>query len=164
MKESTDSQNRVGRPPRGLDPWIGLLRREVFDAVMSQGVDAAVEVLSTTTLSRLCRQLSTRTSHCRGAGQGTWTSSDHYQELDRSGRSPGKPVLATGKTSTIWSRKMIIGRSLSVVSVIMINRTIGHHRRRCPASTTAKAHFRTTNEISWDGFAFGRRLGTQDCY
>ena len=55
---------------------------EVFDAVVSQGVDAAVEVAKYYALSRSCLQPSMRPSNCQRAGQGYGGTPYHHQELD----------------------------------------------------------------------------------
>ena len=88
---------------------------EVFDAVMSQGVDAAVEVA----VLRLYRGYATGylcAPHCQEQVR-TWELQTIIKSLIEVGIVSASPFLRQ-EMSTIWSRKMrSIGRSLSVVSV-----------------------------------------------
>ncbi|ANR74843.1 PolC-type DNA polymerase III [Streptococcus sp. oral taxon 064] len=120
---------------------------EVFDAVVSQGVDAAVEVAKYYDFIEvmppaiyaplIAKELQTI-----------------IKSLIEVGDRLDKPVLATGNVHYIEPEeeiyREIIVRSLGQGA--MINRTIGHGEHAQPAPLP-KAHFRTTNEML-DEFAF----------
>ena len=127
---------------------------EVFDAVMSQGVDAAVEVAKYYDFIEVMPPA----IYAPLIAKEQVKDMDELQTIIKSlievGDRLGKPVLATGNVHYLEPEdeiyREIIVRSLGQGA--MINRTIGHGEDAQPAPLP-KAHFRTTNEML-DEFAF----------
>ena len=127
---------------------------EVFDAVVSQGVDAAVEVAKYYDFIEVMPP----TIYVPLIAKEQVKDMEELQTIIKSlidvGDRLGKPVLATGNVHYIEPEdeiyREIIVRSLGQGA--MINRTIGHGEAAQPAPLP-KAHFRTTNEML-DEFAF----------
>ena len=127
---------------------------EVFDAVVSQGVDAAVEVAKYYDFIEVMPPA----IYAPLIAKEQVKDMDELQTIIKSlievGDRLGKPVLATGNVHYLEpedeSYREIIVRSLGQGA--MINRTIGHGENAQPAPLP-KAHFRTTNEML-DEFAF----------
>jgi len=127
---------------------------EVFDAVVSQGVDAAVEVAKYYDFIEVMPP----TIYAPLIAKEQVKDMEELQTIIKSlievGDRLGKPVLATGNVHYIEPEdeiyREIIVRSLGQGA--MINRTIGHGEAAQPAPLP-KAHFRTTNEML-DEFAF----------
>ncbi|EHI70891.1 PolC-type DNA polymerase III [Streptococcus ictaluri] len=146
----------------GLLIGSGCSEGEVFDAVLSQGVDAAVEIAKYYDFIEIMppaiyEPLIARELIKDQAGIGKVIS-----DLIEVGRRLDKPVLATGNVHYIEPEdeiyREIIVRSLGQGA--MINRTIGRGEGAKPAPLP-KAHFRTTNEML-DDFAFlGKDLAYQ---
>ncbi len=95
-KSPTVPKTCAGRPPRGLDPRIGLFRREVFDAVMSQGVECGGRSGRTTTLSRSYATGYLHAPLIAKAGQDMDELQTIIKSLIEGGNRLGRPVLATG--------------------------------------------------------------------
>jgi len=127
---------------------------EVFDAVVSQGVDAAVEVAKYYDFIEVMPPAIYAPLIAKEQVKDMEELQTIIKSLIEVGDRLGKPVLATGNVHYIEPEdeiyREIIVRSLGQGS--MINRTIGHGEAAQPAPLP-KAHFRTTNEML-DEFAF----------
>ena len=119
---------------------------EVFDAVVSQGVDAAVEVAKYYDFIEVMPPA----IYAPLIAKEQVKDMDELQTIIKSlievGDRLGKPVLATGNVHYLEPEeeiyREIIVRSLGQGAII--NRTIGHGENAQPAPLP-KAHFRTTN-------------------
>ena len=127
---------------------------EVFDAVVSQGVDAAVEVAKYYDFIEVMPPAIYAPLIAKEQVKDMEELYTIIKSLIEVGDRLGKPVLATGNVHYIEPEdeiyREIIVRSLGQGA--MINRTIGHGEAAQPAPLP-KAHFRTTNEML-DEFAF----------
>ena len=127
---------------------------EVFDAVVSQGVDAAVEVAKYYDFIEVMPPAIYAPLIAKEQVKDMEELHTIIKSLIEVGERLGKPVLATGNVHYIEPEdeiyREIIVRSLGQGA--MINRTIGHGEAAQPAPLP-KAHFRTTNEML-DEFAF----------
>ena len=127
---------------------------EVFDAVVSQGVDAAVEVAKYYDFIEIMPPAIYAPLIAKEQVKDMEELQTIIKSLIEVGDRLGKPVLATGNVHYIEPEdeiyREIIVRSLGQGA--MINRTIGHGEAAQPAPLP-KAHFRTTNEML-DEFAF----------
>ena len=127
---------------------------EVFDAVVSQGVDAAVEVAKYYDFIEVMPPAIYAPLIAKEQVKDMEELHTIIKSLIEVGDCLGKPVLATGNVHYIEPEdeiyREIIVRSLGQGA--MINRTIGHGEAAQPAPLP-KAHFRTTNEML-DEFAF----------
>ena len=127
---------------------------EVFDAVVSQGVDAAVEVAKYYDFIEVMPPAIYAPLIAKEQVKDMEELQTIIKSLIEVGDRLGKPVLATGNVHYIEPAeeiyREIIVRSLGQGA--MINRTIGHGEHAQPAPLP-KAHFRTTNEML-DEFAF----------
>lgn len=127
---------------------------EVFDAVISQGVDAAVEVAKYYDFIEVMPPAIYAPLIAKEQVKDMEELQTIIKSLIEVGDRLGKPVLATGNVHYIEPEdeiyREIIVRSLGQGA--MINRTIGHGEAAQPAPLP-KAHFRTTNEML-DEFAF----------
>ena len=127
---------------------------EVFDAVVSQGVDAAVEVAKYYDFIEVMPPAIYAPLIAKEQVKDMEELHTIIKSLIEVGYRLGKPVLATGNVHYIEPEdeiyREIIVRSLGQGA--MINRTIGHGEAAQPAPLP-KAHFRTTNEML-DEFAF----------
>lgn len=127
---------------------------EVFDAVVSQGVDAAVEVAKYYDFIEVMPPAIYEPLIAKEQVKDMEELQTIIKSLIEVGARLGKPVLATGNVHYIEPEdeiyREIIVRSLGQGA--MINRTIGHGEAAQPAPLP-KAHFRTTNEML-DEFAF----------
>ena len=127
---------------------------EVFDAVVSQGVDAAVEVAKYYDFIEVMPPAIYAPLIVKEQVKDMEELQTIIKSLIEVGDRLGKPVLATGNVHYIEPEdeiyREIIVRSLGQGA--MINRTIGHGEAAQPAPLP-KAHFRTTNEML-DEFAF----------
>ena len=127
---------------------------EVFDAVVSQGVDAAVEVAKYYDFIEVMPPAIYAPLIAKEQVKDMEELQTIIKSLIEVGGRLGKPVLATGNVHYIEPEdeiyREIIVRSLGQGA--MINRTIGHGEAAQPAPLP-KAHFRTTNEML-DEFAF----------
>ena len=127
---------------------------EVFDAVVSQGVDAAVEVAKYYDFIEVMPPAIYAPLIAKEQVKDIEELQTIIKSLIEVGERLGKPVLATGNVHYIEPEdeiyREIIVRSLGQGA--MINRTIGHGEAAQPAPLP-KAHFRTTNEML-DEFAF----------
>ena len=127
---------------------------EVFDAVVSQGVDAAVEVAKYYDFIEVMPPAIYAPLIAKEQVKDMEELHTIIKSLIEVGDRLGKPVLATGNVHYIEPEdeiyREIIVRSLGQGA--MINRTIGHGEAAQPAPLP-KAHFRTTNEML-DEFAF----------
>ena len=127
---------------------------EVFDAVVSQGVDAAVEVAKYYDFIEVMPPAIYAPLIAKEQVKDMEELQTIIKSLIEVGDRLGKPVLATGNVHYIEPEdeiyREIIIRSLGQGA--MINRTIGHGEAAQPAPLP-KAHFRTTNEML-DEFAF----------
>ena len=127
---------------------------EVFDAVVSQGVDAAVEVAKYYDFIEVMPPAVYAPLIAKEQVKDMEELQTIIKSLIEVGERLGKPVLATGNVHYIEPEdeiyREIIVRSLGQGA--MINRTIGHGEAAQPAPLP-KAHFRTTNEML-DEFAF----------
>lgn len=127
---------------------------EVFDAVVSQGVDAAVEVAKYYDFIEVMPPAIYAPLIAKEQVKDMEELQTIIKSLIEVGDRLGKPVLATGNVHYIEPEdeiyREIIVRSLGQGA--MINRTIGHGEATQPAPLP-KAHFRTTNEML-DEFAF----------
>ena len=127
---------------------------EVFDAVVSQGVDAAVEVAKYYDFIEVMPPAIYAPLIAKEQVKDMEELQTIIKSLIEVGYRLGKPVLATGNVHYIEPEeeiyREIIVRSLGQGA--MINRTIGHGEHAQPAPLP-KAHFRTTNEML-DEFAF----------
>ena len=127
---------------------------EVFDAVLSQGVDAAVEVAKYYDFIEVMPPAIYAPLIAKEQVKDMEELQTIIKSLIEVGDRLGKPVLATGNVHYIEPEdeiyREIIVRSLGQGA--MINRTIGHGEAAQPAPLP-KAHFRTTNEML-DDFAF----------
>jgi len=127
---------------------------EVFDAVVSQGVDAAVEVAKYYDFIEVMPPAIYAPLIAKEQVKDMEELQTIIKSLIEVGDRIGKPVLATGNVHYIEPEdeiyREIIVRSLGQGA--MINRTIGHGEAAQPAPLP-KAHFRTTNEML-DEFAF----------
>lgn len=127
---------------------------EVFDAVVSQGVDAAVEVAKYYDFIEVMPPAIYAPLIVKEQVKDMEELHTIIKSLIEVGDRLGKPVLATGNVHYIEPEdeiyREIIVRSLGQGA--MINRTIGHGEAAQPAPLP-KAHFRTTNEML-DEFAF----------
>ena len=127
---------------------------EVFDAVLSSGVDAAVKVAKYYDFIEVMPPA----LYAPLLAQGTIKDEEGIRQVIRDllevGRRLNKPVLATGNVHYIEPEdeiyREIIVRSLGQGAPI--NRPIGRGENAQPAPLP-KAHFRTTNEML-DEFAF----------
>ena len=127
---------------------------EVFDAVVSQGVDAAVEVAKYYDFIEVMPPAIYAPLIAKEQVKDMEELHTIIKSLIEVGDRLGKPVLATGNVHYLEAEdeiyREIIVRSLGQGA--MINRTIGHGEAAQPAPLP-KAHFRTTNEML-DEFAF----------
>ena len=127
---------------------------EVFDAVVSQGVDVAVEVAKYYDFIEVMPPAIYAPLIAKEQVKDMEELQTIIKSLIEVGDRLGKPVLATGNVHYIEPEeeiyREIIVRSLGQGA--MINRTIGHGEHAQPAPLP-KAHFRTTNEML-DEFAF----------
>lgn len=127
---------------------------EVFDAVVSQGVDSAVEVAKYYDFIEVMPPAIYAPLIAKEQVKDMEELQTIIKSLIEVGNRLGKPVLATGNVHYIEPEdeiyREIIVRSLGQGA--MINRTIGHGEAAQPAPLP-KAHFRTTNEML-DEFAF----------
>ena len=127
---------------------------EVFDAVVSQGVDAAVEVAKYYDFIEVMPPAIYAPLIAKEQVKDMEELQTIIKSLIEVGDRLDKPVLATGNVHYIEPEeeiyREIIVRSLGQGA--MINRTIGHGEHAQPAPLP-KAHFRTTNEML-DEFAF----------
>ena len=127
---------------------------EVFDAVVSQGVDAAVEVAKYYDFIEVMPPAIYAPLIAKEQVKDMEELHTIIKSLIEVGERLGKPVLATGNVHYIEPEdeiyREIIVRSLGQGA--LINRTIGHGEAAQPAPLP-KAHFRTTNEML-DEFAF----------
>ncbi|MDB8628023.1 PolC-type DNA polymerase III [Streptococcus parasanguinis] len=127
---------------------------EVFDTVMSQGVDAAVEVAKYYDFIEVMPPAIYAPLIAKEQVKDMEELQTIIKSLIEVGDRLGKPVLATGNVHYLEPEdeiyREIIVRSLGQGA--MINRTIGHGEDAQPAPLP-KAHFRTTNEML-DEFAF----------
>ena len=127
---------------------------EVFDAVVSQGVDAAVEVAKYYDFIEVMPPAIYAPLIAKEQVKDMEELQTIIKSLIEVGDCLGKPVLATGNVHYLEPEdeiyREIIVRSLGQGA--MINRTIGHGEAAQPAPLP-KAHFRTTNEML-DEFAF----------
>ena len=127
---------------------------EVFDAVVSQGVDAAVEVAKYYDFIEVMPPAIYAPLIAKEQVKDMEELQTIIKSLIEVGDRLDKPVLATGNVHYIEPEdeiyREIIVRSLGQGA--MINRTIGHGEAAQPAPLP-KAHFRTTNEML-DEFAF----------
>ena len=127
---------------------------EVFDAVVSQGVDAAVEVAKYYDFIEVMPPAIYAPLIAKEQVKDMEELQTIIKSLIEVGDRLGKPVLATGNVHYIEPEeeiyREIIVRSLGQGA--MINRTIGHGEHAQPAPLP-KTHFRTTNEML-DEFAF----------
>ena len=135
---------------------------EVFDAVVSQGVDAAVEVAKYYDFIEIMPPAIYAPLIAKEQVKDVEELHTIIKNLIEVGNRLDKPVLATGDVHYIEPEeeiyREIIVRSLGQGA--MINRTIGHGENAQPAPLP-KAHFRTTNEML-DEFAFlGEELARQ---
>lgn len=130
---------------------------EVFDVVVSQGVDAAVEVAKYYDFIEVMPPAIYAPLIAKEQVKDMEELQTIIKSLIEVGDRLGKPVLATGNVHYIEPEeeiyREIIVRSLGQGA--MINRTIGHGEHAQPAPLP-KAHFRTTNEML-DEFAFWER-------
>ena len=121
---------------------------EVFDAVVSQGVDAAVEVAKYYDFIEVMPPAIYAPLIAKEQVKDMEELQTIIKSLIEVGDRLGKPVLATGNVHYIEPEeeiyREIIVRSLGQGA--MINRTIGHGEHAQPAPLP-KAHFRTTNEM-----------------
>ncbi|MGV3163030.1 PolC-type DNA polymerase III [Streptococcus hyovaginalis] len=132
---------------------------EVFDAVLTKGVDAAVEAAKYYDFIEIMPPAIYAPLLAQGTIKDETGIQEAIQNLIEVGRRLDKPVLATGNVHYIEPEeeiyREIIVRSLGQGA--MINRTIGRGEGAMPAPLP-KAHFRTTNEML-DEFAFlGKEL------
>ncbi|WP_269798425.1 PolC-type DNA polymerase III [Streptococcus sp. SM5] len=127
---------------------------EVFDAVVSQGVDAAVEVAKYYDFIEVMPPAIYAPLIAKEQVKDMEELHTIIKSLIEVGDRLGKPVLATGNVHYLEPEdeiyREIIVRSLGQGA--LINRTIGHGEAAQPAPLP-KAHFRTTNEML-DEFAF----------
>ena len=127
---------------------------EVFDTVVSQGVDAAVEVAKYYDFIEVMPPAIYAPLIAKEQVKDMEELQTIIKSLIEVGDRLGKPVLATGNVHYIEPEeeiyREIIVRSLGQGA--MINRTIGHGEHAQPAPLP-KVHFRTTNEML-DEFAF----------
>ena len=127
---------------------------EVFDSVVSQGVDAAVEVAKYYDFIEVMPPAIYAPLIAKEQVKDMEELQTIIKSLIEVGDRLGKPVLATGNVHYLEPEdeiyREIIVRSLGQGA--MINRTIGHGEAAQPAPLP-KAHFRTTNEML-DEFAF----------
>ncbi|MES9545965.1 PolC-type DNA polymerase III [Streptococcus intermedius] len=135
---------------------------EVFDAVVSQGLDAAVEVAKYYDFIEIMPPAIYAPLIAKEQVKDMEELHTIIKNLIEVGKRLDKPVLATGDVHYIEPEeeiyREIIVRSLGQGA--MINRTIGHGENAQPAPLP-KAHFRTTNEML-DEFAFlGDELARQ---
>ncbi|CNA82611.1 DNA polymerase III%2C alpha subunit [Streptococcus pneumoniae] len=121
---------------------------EVFDVVVSQGVDAAVEVAKYYDFIEVMPPAIYAPLIAKEQVKDMEELQTIIKSLIEVGDRLGKPVLATGNVHYIEPEeeiyREIIVRSLGQGA--MINRTIGHGEHAQPAPLP-KAHFRTTNEM-----------------
>ena len=127
---------------------------EVFDAVVSQGVDAAVEVAKYYDFIEVMPPAIYAPLIAKEQVKDMEELHTIIKSLIEVADRLGKPALATGNVHYLEPEdeiyREIIVRSLGQGA--MINRTIGHGEAAQPAPLP-KAHFRTTNEML-DEFAF----------
>lgn len=132
---------------------------EVFDAVLTKGLDSAVEAAKYYDVIEIMPPALYAPLLAQGTIKDESGIQETIQDLIEVGRRSDKPVLATGNVHYIEPEeeiyREIIVRSLGQGA--MINRTIGRGEGAMPAPLP-KAHFRTTNEML-DEFAFlGEKL------
>lgn len=134
---------------------------EVFDAVMTKGVDAAVELAAYYDFIEIMPPAIYQPLVARELIKDQAGIEQVIKDLIEVGKRADKPVLATGNVHYIEPEeeiyREIIVRSLGQGA--LINRTIGRGEDAKPAPLP-KAHFRTTNEML-DDFAF---LGKEQAY
>ncbi|MBM7636548.1 PolC-type DNA polymerase III [Streptococcus saliviloxodontae] len=127
---------------------------EVFDAVLSAGVDAAVEAAKYYDFIEVMPPAIYAPLIARELIKDEAGIQQVIRDLIEVGRRLDKPVMATGNVHYLEPEdeiyREIIVRSLGQGA--MINRTIGRGENAQPAPLP-KAHFRTTNEML-DEFAF----------
>lgn len=131
---------------------------EVFDELLSKGIDEAVKVASYYDFIEVMPPALYAPMIAKEQFKNMAEIEAMIQNLIEVGRRANLPVLATGNVHYMDPEeeiyREIIVRSLGQGA--MINRTIGHGENAQPAPLP-KAHFRTTNEML-DEFAF---LGEQ---
>ncbi|WP_221913577.1 PolC-type DNA polymerase III [Streptococcus halichoeri] len=135
---------------------------EVFDAVMTKGVDAAVALAAYYDFIEIMPPAIYQPLVARELIKDQAGIEQVIKDLIEVGKRADKPVLATGNVHYIEPEeeiyREIIVRSLGQGA--LINRTIGRGEGAKPAPLP-KAHFRTTNEML-DDFAFlGKELAYQ---
>lgn len=127
---------------------------ELFDTVLSKGIDEAVKVAAYYDFIEVMPPAVYAPLISRELVKDEAEIQEIIQRMIEVGRRSGKPVLATGNAHYLDPEqeiyREIIVRSLGPGA--MINRTIGHGENAQPAPLP-KAHFRTTNEML-DEFAF----------
>lgn len=127
---------------------------EVFDAVITSGIDKAVQVAEYYDFIEVMPPAIYAPLLAQGTIKDEAGIQQVIQDLIEVGRRLNKPVLATGNVHYIEPEqeiyREIIVRSLGQGA--MINRTIGRGEGAQPAPLP-KAHFRTTNEMI-DEFSF----------
>lgn len=127
---------------------------EVFDAVLSNGIDAAVEVAKYYDFIEVMPPALYEPLLARELIKDEAGLEQIIKDLIEVGRRLDKPVLATGDVHYLEPEESIY-REIIVRSLgqgAMINRPIGRGENAQPAPLP-KAHFRTTNEML-DDFAF----------
>lgn len=134
---------------------------EVFDTVLSQGVEAALEVAEYYDFIEVMPPALYQPLVAREMIKDQDGIEQIIRDLIEVGRRLDKPVLATGNVHYLQPEdaiyREIIVRSLGQGA--MINRPIGRGENAQPAPLP-EAHFRTTNEML-DDFAF---LGQDEAY
>ncbi|CAM4097744.1 PolC-type DNA polymerase III [Streptococcus penaeicida] len=135
---------------------------EVFDAVLTKGVDAAVEVAKYYDFIEIMPPALYYPLIARELVKDQAGIEQAILDLIEVGRRLNKPVIATGNVHYIEPEEAIY-REIIVRALgqgAMINRTIGRGEGAQPAPLP-EAHFRTTNEML-DDFAFlGKDLAYQ---
>ncbi len=135
---------------------------EVFDAVLTKGIDAAVDLAKYYDFIEIMPPAIYQPLIVRELIKDQAGVEQVIRDLIEVGKRANKPVLATGNVHYLEPEeeiyREIIVRSLGQGA--MINRTIGRGEGAKPAPLP-KAHFRTTNEML-DEFAFlGQELAYQ---
>ncbi|HES7352693.1 TPA: PolC-type DNA polymerase III, partial [Streptococcus pyogenes] len=135
---------------------------EVFDAVLTKGIDAAVDLAKYYDFIEIMPPAIYQPLVVRELIKDQAGIEQVIRDLIEVGKRANKPVLATGNVHYLEPEeeiyREIIVRSLGQGA--MINRTIGRGEGAQPAPLP-KAHFRTTNEML-DEFAFlGKDLAYQ---
>ncbi|MHB9781747.1 PolC-type DNA polymerase III [Streptococcus sp. 10F2] len=134
---------------------------EVFDTLLSKGLEKAVEVAAQYDFIEVMPPALYAPLLAQEQVQSEAEIQELIRQLIEVGRLAGKPVLATGNVHYLEPEdaiyREIIVRSLGQGA--MINRPIGYGEKAEPAPLP-QAHFRTTNEML-DDFAF---LGQELAY